>query len=85
MTDSRRNEVRCRECGELLGHLNVGSGHPARPIRADGIHLVPGIQFCVMWAIRVDIVCPACGTCRSVTPDRFHSVSGVASGDKVVS
>ena len=37
--------------------------------------LKPNVVFFVVMAERVDVICPECGYCRAVRPDKFPIVT----------
>ncbi len=66
----RRDLVICKACNAELGTLNR---------RHDHMTLRPGVALLVIKALRVDIICPECGHCRSVRPEQFPVVMRMAS------
>lgn len=69
-TAQRRDLVICKACQAELGTLNR---------RHDSMTLRPGVTLLVILALRVDIICPECGHCRSVRPEQFPVVARMAS------
>lgn len=65
----RRDLVTCRSCGTELGTINR---------QHDQMTLRPGVKLLVILALRVDIICPECGHCRSVRPEQFPVVTRAA-------
>lgn len=78
MTPSRRNEVRCRACSELLGTLSASHVQIRRE---------PNVAtYLYFGSLRIDLMCPNCGTVRVVhgkarNPHPFRSRGAVVSSD----
>jgi hypothetical protein len=65
----RRDLVTCKGCGAELGAINRKHDH---------MTLRPGVAMLVILAVRVDIICPGCGHCRSLRPEQFPVVARAA-------
>lgn len=69
-----RDQVVCRACGAVLGKVNSAQGHRKHNhmmLRAD-------VVMVVVLAVRVDIICPECGYCRSVRVEQFPVIQRAA-------
>lgn len=71
---NERDAVRCKQCGAVLGRVNSVQGHR----KHDRMMLRPDVVLVVVLAVRVDIICPECGHCRSVRVEQFPVIQRAA-------
>lgn len=69
-----RDQVTCRQCGAVLGRVNSVLGHR----KHNHMMLRHDVVMVVVLAVRVDIICPECGHCRSVRVEQFPVIQRAA-------
>jgi hypothetical protein len=65
----RRDPISCRACKAEIGTINR---------RTSQMTFRPGVALLVIRALRVDAICPECGTVKSVYVERCDVVARAA-------
>lgn len=66
-----RDLVVCRACGAVLGRVERNRG----PQRRGHLFVRAGVVLVVVLAQRVDMTCPQCGQCRSLSVEQFPVIA----------